>query len=834
MKAVIMAGGEGTRLRPLTSMRPKPMVPVFNQPVMEHILGLVKHHGMTEVVATLAFMPRVIEDYFGEGDEWGMSITYAIEESPLGTAGSVKNAEEALRDEPFLVISGDALTDIDLTQAIEFHRSHDGPVTIVLKRVPDPLEYGVVITDEDGRIQRFLEKPTWGQVFSDTINTGIYVLDPMVFDHIPADRPYDFSSELFPKLMEAGHPLYGFVADGYWCDIGSLESYVQAHRDVLDGLAHIYIPGVRSATDVYYGSGCDVDDDVELGHKVVIGANARIRKGARIGDYTVIGDNCLIGSDARLSHSIVWSDSFVGAGADVEGAVLCRKVDVRARARIYPGVAVGDETVVGHGAVVNNDVQVYPYKRIEAGAIVSSSLIWESKGVRSLFGADGIAGLVNIDVTPDVALHAAQAFGTLLPSKCHVVVSRDSSRAARMIKRAVVAGLNATGCHVRDLRVASPAVTRFTTRDTRCEGGVHVCSSAKDPQTVEIHFYDKRGIYIAPWQEKKVERLYFRQEFRRAFFEDVGEILYPPRALEYYTAGLLEALGGAPLVKHRKTVVVDMGHSPASFVLSQAAVGWDVELVALRPFVDSERTRVVPEERDANINALANAVRSFDAALGVSIDATAERVTLVTGSGRVLDPNTALHAMACLWCKTDATGRGLAVPVSASRVIEDICGAGRRLVRVGTTRRALSAAALEPDVGFAGSQTGGFVFPDFLASYDAVMTIGMLLKMLEERETTLDDVVAGLPEFHLRHASVPCPFSRKGAVMRVMAEIGQERESEMTEGVRIIEDGGWALVLPHPSEASVDVHAEGRTAEQADEIVRRYIGIVERAIEGSE
>lgn len=834
MKAVIMAGGEGTRLRPLTSMRPKPMVPVFNQPVMEHILGLVKHHGMTEVVATLAFMPRVIEDYFGEGDEWGMSITYAIEESPLGTAGSVKNAEQALRDDTFLVISGDALTDIDLTQAVEFHRSHDGPVTIVLKRVPDPLEYGVVITNEDGRIQRFLEKPTWGQVFSDTINTGIYVLDPMVLDHIPADQPYDFSSELFPKLMDSGYPLYGFVADGYWCDIGSLESYVQAHRDVLDGLAHIYVPGVRSATDVYYGIGCDVDDDVELGSKIVIGSNARIRKGARIGDYTVIGDNCLIGSDARLSHAIVWSDSFVGAGADVEGAVLCRKVDVRARARIYSGAAVGDETVVGHGAVVSNDVQVYPYKRIEAGAIVSSSLIWESKGVRSLFGADGIAGLVNIDVTPDVALRSAQAFGTLLPSKCHVVVSRDSSRAARMVKRAVVAGLNATGCHVRDLRVASPAVTRFTTRDTRCEGGVHVCSSAKDPQTVEIHFYDKKGLDLAPWQEKKVERLYFRHEFRRAFFEDVGEILYPPRALEYYTAGLLEALGGAPLVKHRKTIVVDMGHSPASFVLSQAAVGWDVELVALRPFVDSERTRVVPEERDANINALANATRAFDAALGVSIDATAERVTLVTGSGRVLDPNTALHAMACLWCNTDTTGRGLAVPVSASRVIEDICGAGRKLVRVATTRRALSSAALDPAIGFAGSQTGGFVFPDFLASYDAVMTIGMLLKMLEEREATLDDVVAGLPEHHLRHASVPCPFSRKGAVMRVMAEIGQERESEMTEGVRIIEDRGWALVLPHPSEASVDVHAEGRSADEADEIMRRYIGIVEQAIHGSE
>ncbi|HSK48047.1 MAG TPA: nucleotidyltransferase family protein, partial [Coriobacteriia bacterium] len=203
MKAVIMAGGEGTRLRPLTSLRPKPMVPIVNQPVMEHILGLVKHHGITEVVATLAFMPQVIRDYFGDGEEWGTSIEYAIEETPLGTAGSVKNAQKLLAgDEPFLVISGDALTDIDLAEVIEFHKRMGGAVTIALKRVDDPLEFGVVITAEDGRIERFLEKPTWGQVFSDQINTGIYVMEPWVLDEIPEGQPYDFSAELFPKLME--------------------------------------------------------------------------------------------------------------------------------------------------------------------------------------------------------------------------------------------------------------------------------------------------------------------------------------------------------------------------------------------------------------------------------------------------------------------------------------------------------------------------------------------------------------------------------------------------------------------------------------------------------
>ncbi len=831
MKAVIMAGGEGTRLRPLTSMRPKPMVPIVNQPVMEHILGLVKHHGITEVVATLAFMPKVIEDYFGDGEEWGMSITYAVEESPLGTAGSVKNAEEVLKDGAFLVISGDALTDINLNEVIDFHNSHDGPVTIALKRVPDPLDFGVVITDERGKIQRFLEKPTWGQVFSDTINTGIYVLDPMVFDFMPEGQAYDFSSELFPALMAAGHDLYGYVADGYWCDVGSLQTYVEAHRDVLDGKAMIYVPGAKARNDVWVGRGADVDPGAHIGSKVVIGANTRVRAGAHLEDYTVIGDNCLIGHDVVLEHSIVWADAFVGAGSELRGAVICRGVDIRARARIEPGAAIGDETVIGHGALVASDVQVYPFKRVESGAVVSSSLIWESKGLRSLFGADGIAGLTNIDVTPNLALKTAQAFGSILTARAHVVVSRDSSRGARMIKRAIAAGLNSTGVNVRDLRVASPGITRFTTRDTRCEGGVHVCASSKDPQVIEIHFYDKGGIDLAPWIEKKVERLYFRGEFRRAFFEEVGDILYPPRALEYYTAGLMDALEGGAPIHRRPTIVVDMGMSPASFVLPQVAGRWDVELVALRPFVDSEQTRAFGVNQESMIEQIVRSVGVFQADFGLSMDATAERIALVTGSGRVLDPNTTLHVMTYLWSRTDSSDRCVAVPLTASRVVEEIASeAGHCVVRAGTSRRSLSAAALGEDVGFAGSQTGGFVFPGFLAAYDAVMSLAMLLRMLDSLETTLDEVVAALPPFHLRRRSVSCPFDRKGAVMRQMAEIGQHREVEMTEGVRVAHDDGWALVLPHETEALVEIFTEGGTDVRADEIADRYVALVEQAI----
>src|SRR5947207_8755726 len=233
MKAVVMAGGEGTRLRPLTSNQPKPMVPIVGDRCMEPIIELLKVHGFEDVIVTVAFLPQAIRSYFGGGETLGVDVSYSVEESPLGTAGSVRLAAGRL-DDTFLVISGDALCDLDLTRLVEFHREKDASVTIGLKSVANPLEFGIVVTDDEGRVERFLEKPSWGQVFSDTINTGIYVLEPEVLRHVPTDRPFDFSKELFPLLLEMGRPIYGHVFDGYWQDIGNLDQFRQANLDALE------------------------------------------------------------------------------------------------------------------------------------------------------------------------------------------------------------------------------------------------------------------------------------------------------------------------------------------------------------------------------------------------------------------------------------------------------------------------------------------------------------------------------------------------------------------------------------------------------------------------
>ena len=275
-----MAGGEGTRLRPMTANQPKPLLPVTNRPIMEHVLRLLKKHGFEETVVTVQFLAALVRNYFGDGEDVGMFLQYATEEMPLGTAGSVKNAEDALKDSPFLVISGDALTDMDLTEMCRFHKENGALVTVGLTRVPDPLEFGIVIADEDGRIQRFLEKPTWGQVFSDTVNTGVYIMEPEVLAEVSAKESVDWSHDVFPKLLARGAPIFGYISDKYWEDVGTLESYLKAQADVLNRKVEVDIAGFEVSPGVWIAEGADVDPDAVLKGPLVVGDYAKIEAGA--------------------------------------------------------------------------------------------------------------------------------------------------------------------------------------------------------------------------------------------------------------------------------------------------------------------------------------------------------------------------------------------------------------------------------------------------------------------------------------------------------------------------------------------------------------------------
>jgi mannose-1-phosphate guanylyltransferase / phosphomannomutase len=825
MKAVVMAGGEGTRLRPLTSNQPKPMVTIVGKPCMEHILELLRSHGLTDVIVTVAFLPQAIRSYFGDGESLGMQIGYSVEESPLGTAGSVKLAARQL-DETFLVISGDALCDLDVSALIAFHREREAAVTIGLKAVDNPLEFGIVVTDDEGRVERFLEKPSWGQVFSDTINTGIYVLEPEVLRHVPTDRPFDFSKELFPLLLEMGRPIYGYAMDGYWQDIGNLDQYRQANFDAVDEKVRLDVPGIRLRGNVWLGEGVEIDDLDQVEGPAYIGNYCRIAENASVGAHTVLSNSVTLRERSRVERSVVDASTHIGRSSIVEGAILGRSCDIRAHVRIHEGVAVGDEVTIGSESVVLPGVRIYPYKEVESGTQINESLIWESRATTRLFSRDLVAGLVNVDLTPEVAVRIAVALGTALPRGGRVVASRESPAACRMIKRALISGFASAGLTVADLRVLPAAVARHLLKSEGYDGGVHVGTSAADPEVVQIRFFEPPGIQLTPALQKEVEKNFTRGELRRAAFGSTGGIEYPARVRETYAADLISTLDVAAIRARGFRLVVDYGYSAASFVLPLLLGPLEVEAVSSHGFT-TERTDTGLQLLREAIGQVKRLVPAVGADLGAVIDRAAERLYLVDEQGHEIPVEQTL--LLFLWLLGSNGRRGkLAFPITVtSQVDELLAGSGLEIIRTPASLADLTKAAAEDGVIFAGAVGGGYVFPEFLPAYDAIASLCKLLELLAPVRRPVSQLVADLPRPTLVHRQIHCPFALKGLVMRVLTERLKDYRLDLTDGVKVFEDRGWAQVLPDPDEPLLHLYAEAATEAESQELADEFRELVE-------
>jgi mannose-1-phosphate guanylyltransferase/phosphomannomutase len=819
VKAVIMAGGEGTRLRPLTSNLPKPMLPLANRPMMERIVRLLQEHGFEEIVVTVAFLPNVIRTYFGDGSEFGVRMVYATEETPLGTAGSVRNAMDEL-DERFLVISGDVLTDLDLSAVVDFHDEKKAMATIALKSMENPLEFGIVITRPDGSIERFLEKPTWGQVFSDTINTGVYVLEPDIFEHIPDGRSVDFSSDVFPALLDADKSLFGYVVDGYWEDVGTLEAYTKAHQDVLDGKLDTDIPGFQVGEGVWVGEGAEIHPTARITGPAIIGDYTRLDANTEVRAYTVLGDNVRVGTDAFLERAVVHDNAYLGSAVRLRGCVVGRSSDLRHGARCEEGVVLGDECLVGEHAVINPGVKVYPFKTVEPGAIINSSIVWESRGARHLFGRTGVTGLANVDITPELAVKVAMAYGTTLKKGSTVITSRDSSRAARTLKRAVMAGLNATGVNVDDLELASIPVTRFQTRSAQGQGGITVRLATNDPQSVTLRFFDADGLDIDETTQRKIERLYYREEYRRSTAAEMGDIGFAPRALENYTAALMGTVDIEAIAGSGFKVVLDYAYGSTSFVMPNVLAKLGAEILVVNPYAAT--AGAVTFDPAASGIRVGDLVRASGSHLGAVIHPDGEHITLVDDEGRVLSNNQGLFALLTLVVQALDKPR-VALPVSVSRVAEQICAeAGAEIVWTKLSTPHLMEIASSAGVAFAASQEGGYIFPSFLPAYDAPAALVNLLALLAGTGVRLSKVVDGLPRFAIAHESVVTPWEQKGAVMRTLVERTGDRELVLVDGVKVLHEEGWALVLPDPEEPLTHVWAEAATDADARSLAQEY------------
>jgi mannose-1-phosphate guanylyltransferase / phosphomannomutase len=824
MKAVVMAGGEGSRLRPLTLGRPKPMVPVVNRPMLEHILLLLKRHGITEVILTVQYMASYIQNQIGNGSDLGMNVTYSVEEHPLGTAGSVRQAAESL-DDTFLVISGDALTDFDLNAIVDYHKQRKAMATLTLYRVSNPLEYGVVVTGEDGGIRQFQEKPSWSEVVSDTINTGIYVLEPSIFDFYERDQVFDFSKDLFPLLLKAEKPLYGYVAEGYWTDVGSIEEYVRASRDVLAGKVQIDWNAEQN-NGTWREAGAEVDPGAQIHGPVYLGRDVKVVGGAVIHGPSVITDNTVIERRAHIDRSIIWRNTYVGQYSEVRGAIIGAECNVQPNAVVFENAVVSDHTVLGRGSIIQPNVKIWPNKEVESGAVVSTSIIWGSAGRRVLFGRYGVSGLINVDFTPEMLTRLGSAYASTLPLGANVTVNRDLSIPSRMLKRALASGLPSAGANVVDLSAVPIPVARFYTSTSDATGGVHVRVSSYDPSVIHIHFFTRNGMDLDKGTQRKVETAYFREDVRRAHLADIGNTSYAPDVEQRYTEAFLKAVDAEAMRLHCYRLAVDYSLGSTSDILPPLLQSLGCDVIGLNANQGLTRQQRSAPDYETAIEQLARIVAAVRFDLGVMFDVGGERLHLVDSEGNRVPQMQVLAALASLVFQ-QSEGAAVAVPVDAPSVFDTLASTyGGKIIRTRLDGESIMAAANQRGVRLAGDGRGRTIFPALHPAFDALFSLAKLLELLSVSNVRLPTVVAALPPWHMREADVPCPWDKKGAVMRLVSEQYRDRRVRTADGIKIQLEDEWVLILPDPDEPQFHLVAEGQSDDEAQALVEKYGSIV--------
>ncbi|MEF3308413.1 sugar phosphate nucleotidyltransferase [Paenibacillus sp. GYB004] len=792
MKAVIMAGGKGTRLRPLTCQLPKPMVPLLNRPCMEYIIELLKKHGITQIGVTMQFMPEVIRSYFGDGREYGVELFYFEEESPLGTAGSVKNAS-AFLDERFIVISGDALTDFDLSRAIEYHRRKEALATIVLTRVDHPLEYGVVMTDEDDKVIRFLEKPDWSEVFSDTVNTGIYVMEPEVLQWVEEGKEQDFSNDLFPLLMRRGEPLYGYAAEGYWSDIGNLTQYRQAQFDMLDRKVDVRIQAKEWKPGIFVGEQVALPPGSEKWEgPLYIGDGTVIEPEAAIGPYCVFGTGNRIARGCALRQAILWDSNYLSENNELSGATLCSRIRSYPETVIADGAVVGSHCTLGPKAQVLSRVKIWPRKRVREHAMLSSSVICGDDAVKPMFADGTVRGYANEEITPDFAVKFAGAYGASLAKGKRLAVSSSPDGFARLIRSVLVPALQAVGVDVIDAGDSCSSVARFGVHTLDVDGGIHVqCDNAGGRVVCCLECLDAAGLPIGKSAERKVDNAFAQEDYSRTEAASIAEVTAALSIVERYGKRIVAELGYASQMGLK--LVVSVSDPVVRKLVGKMADAFRWEIA----FVD-------PGPGDAGLKA-AITERAADA--GVIFEAGGQSFKLYDETGH---PVSREHVNVLLYMSYFRCfrGRTIGVPLSAPSFLDSAAsGFGNRIVR---TKRS-SRAVMEPSDGH-----------PFHPVYDALFGLGLLARNVLHSRMSVSKLLQFLPAFSLHHTSIEVPWDEKGRLMRLLTEQAKNRRADLLDGIKVYDETGWVLLLPESDEPKFTLIAHGEREDKAMELAERY------------
>ena len=767
MKAVIMAGGEGSRLRPLTCDVPKPMTRLLGRPIIEYILDLLIRHGTTDAAVTVRYLPNEIRSHFEDSRYKALPLEFVEESRPLGTAGSVKNAV-GNADEDIVVISGDALCDFDLTEAMAFHCKNKAKATLLVKRVADPREFGLVDFEKDGRVKGFVEKPDWGQAVTDCANTGIYILSPDALALIPENKEYDFAKDLFPKMLEEGMPLFAFDAQGYWCDIGDIATYISCQQDMLNGLVDVDIHADEDTPTAFFKEE-PPEGDYTIAPPVYIGAGVSIGPGAVIERGTVIDDGCTIGEGAKLKGAVLLQDCYVGDHASVCGSLLCKSASVKKGASLFEGATIGSNAVVGTDATVNAGVRIWPTKQIEDGATAVENLQYGI--VRSgLFDDEGISGETGVEITPEFMARVGAAIGSVHPYS-RIGVGFGSFKAAQALERALIAGILSTGCQVWDFGSCFESQLRYNIAFCGFEVGVFVDAGLR----TSIKVVSEGGLPANRPLERAIESCMVRGEYKRCKWDEYRDVMDMSNMKLIYQQELfrhaMDGLSGM-------AVEVKSSNREAGKILKStlSRLGCETDADGMRLHLSASGTKLsVFDEKEGYI--------------------WPEKVLAV-----------------CCMIEFEK-GNDVALPYDAPRAIERLAHKyGKKVLRYldcptdGCDKEARDLA-----------RTQGFVRDGLMAAID-------LLSYLHDKHTTLSEVLKNIPDFAVAVRSMPCE-DNPGAIIRTFAQNSAVTDGPR-EGVILPSKEGNVLLRPMKRGKGVRIVAEATSAETAYELCNGFEDLI--------
>ena len=753
MKAVVMAGGEGKGLRPLTCTLPKPMINLLDRPVLGHVFELLINSGFDEIAVTTRYRSEDIET-FVESYNSDVKMYCVREEKVLGTAGSVRNAAKNW-DEPFLVISGDCVTDIELSKVMLYHKSIMADVTIVCSSVSDPCEHNTVTLNRNGSVDSLCEKPDWSHSSSDLADTGIYVINPAVLDMIPDDIQYDFTQHLFPDMMNEGKRLYGYQSDAYWCDIADVKKLRMCIRDMLSHKIGLSLPDYKN------GVFCEnniPDGDYTLVPPVYIGKNVHIGNSCVIGPFSVLETGVSVADNTRIKKSVIGKNTNIGGNCDLIGTVTARNSVIKSNSVCLEGSCVGDGCVLNSGSTINNNVNVWPSKNIPYRSVVISDLR-DGQNEYELLDGDGISGVTFSELSCERCCRLGEAVAS---SSCggKVGIGYDGTKASKALAMAVLSGLISGGSMISDFGVCFLSQMGFFVSFSGLDCGIYISAT---PKKTQITISGEYGLPLARKYEREIETRYKRSDFRRCTGMECNDVKDKSSVADVYDGQLLTFAG-------------------------EALTGINVSVTSPNGMI-----RHTAEKCLYLLGAKESKYPQF------SVDYTGKTVTAKDENGRFVTNEQLLLAVSVNELEK---GRNICVPFTAPACIDEIAAVNKTAVyRIGqspisdrceneivTSRRCMWA-------------------------FDGLSLVFRILRIMKKENKSLADLMNSLPVLNIVRRVIISPVPHYRIAQLIGADTGKD-----SQGIRKTDNKGSVTVTQTGAGRLLRIIAEADTIEAAEQI----------------